>query len=245
MPSAATFVTRALRSLGVIEASETPSGEDLQAGFEALNELIDLWATQRWTIYVVTRTPYGLTANQATYTIGSGGAFNQARPLWIEGVSVIEDDTVANPVEIPCGPPLLLRAFQAIAQKLTTSTFPYAIYYDHNWAAGLGTITVFPVPTSSNAAVVLYTPTALAQFADQSTNYTFPPGYERAIRRNLAVALAPEFGRPLREDLKTGAEDDLAWIKRANYQPTEALFDPRLVGRGAAYNIRSDTGGGA
>jgi len=245
MPSANTIVTRALRSLGVIDASDTPSAEDMAAGFEALNEMIDGWATQRWTIFVVTRTVYALTASQAAYTIGSGGNFDQQRPLWIEGVSVIEDNTAAMPLEIPCGPPLLLAQFQRIAQKSATSTFPYAIYYDHAWAAGLGTITVYPVPTSSLAALVLYTPTALSQFADLTTVYTFPPGYGLAIRLNLAKVLAPEFGRQLRPDLKADADDALAWVKRANYQPTEAQFDPRLAPIwGSGYDIRTDTGGG-
>lgn len=95
------------------------------------------------------------------------------------------------------------------------------------------------VPTAP--AIVLYTPSALAQFTDQSTQYTFPPGYAKAIRYNLAVELAAEFGVEPSKTVSRQALLSLADVKRANFAPLEARFDAALVGRSGRYNIYTDT----
>lgn len=246
--TAENYITRALRSLGVIQATEVPDAESMQAGFELLNEMIDAWGTQRLTVFVVARTLFPLTAAQASYTIGTGGNFNIVRPVWITSCSIVPDDTVAIPLEIPCGPPLTIQQFQRIAQKLATNTYPYSIYYDHAWTAGLGTIQVYPVPTSSLASLVLYTPTALVRFADLVTDYTFPPGYEKAIRSNLSVVMMPDWNRlnnPIRiQFMKDEAVSSLADVKRANWQPVDLNVDAAMqYGPRRSFNVMTGEGG--
>lgn len=234
-------ITTALQKLGVLGAGETPSPEDAEVAFNELNNMIDEWATQRLTIAQATRAVENLTNGQASYTIGTGGDFNRQRPVWIDRISVIPDTTVDNPTEISIGVCLSLNQWQRIVQKATTSTFPQWAFYRQNWSAGLGTIDVYQVPTSSNAALVLYVPVALSEFADLTTDYTFAPGFRSAIENNLAVSVAPIFGRVPSSFVQRQAAQALGNVKRSNFQISEADFDASLSWNATVggWNIRT------
>lgn len=243
MPSANDFVTGAMRLLGVINAIDTPEPEDLAQGLTVLNEMIDEWGTQRRTVYTTTRNVHNLVANQASYTIGVGGDFNQARPLWIPSWGLIPLPAAAKPQEIPYGRPLGLEEYSRIPIKTTASAYPNRIYYDAGWTAGLGTVKVYPVPDSSTPDLVLYTPTALTEFADGTTNYTFPPGYRKAIRTKLTLELYPYYpSAELPPGLEKLATDAFANIKRANERHAEATIDAAFMGGsgGGNYDVYSD-----
>jgi len=133
-----------------------------------------------------------------------------------------------------------------VHQKGLTSTYPTAIYYDHNWVAtappvppppatapplalyGLGRVYLWPIPTGL-CQLVLYTPVALQEFATLDTDYLFPPGYRRFIRTNLAQEVASEYGKTLTSDQVMAARTAKAAIKRGNVRPVESRVDPALV----------------
>lgn len=233
MPSAADLITRSLGLLGVVEATETPGADDLALGLESLNGLIESWGLQRQTMHEVRREVFALTPSTATYTIGTGGAFNTARPLRIERCSVVVDG-----LEIPIGLPLTLSEIQGLSDRTSTAAWPTAVGYDYAFsAAGLGTITVFPTPTSA-CSLVLYLPKqGVTQFADASTNYVLPPGWARALRYALALELAPHYARQPDPQVQRQAALALAEIKRANFRLIDATFDPALSGRGGRFDI--------
>jgi hypothetical protein len=241
MPSANDFVTGALRLLGVVNAIDTPEPEDLVQGGIVLNEMIDEWATQRRTIYTTTRHVHNLVANQASYTIGVGGEFNQPRPLWIPHWALMPTPAVTPQQEIPYGRALDLEEYRRIPIKSTTSAYPNRIYYDAGWTAGLGTVKVYPVPDSSTPDIVLYTPTALTEFADATTDYTFPPGYRKAIRTKLTLELYPYYpSAELPPGLEKLATDAFANIKRANERHADAMIDAAFMsGGGGNWDIYS------
>ncbi|NCV71604.1 MAG: hypothetical protein EBW55_13090, partial [Betaproteobacteria bacterium] len=80
---------------------------------------------------------------------------------------------------------------QAHAQKTLQATYPGAWYYNPTFPTG--TLTCWPVPTSSTLQGVLYTPTPVAEFSALTDVVSLPPGYRRFLRTNLAVELAPTF----------------------------------------------------
>ena len=228
MSSANDFAGYALRLLNVIQPGEDPSAEDGQTAFDVLNRWVDWLGTQRQTIYFLTRTAHTLTASTASYTIGSGGTIDIARPVWLDHAGLVID-TGASPVtEVPIRV-LTEDEYQSWSQKALTSSLSGAVYYDHNWSAGLGRVYPLPIPDVGTTQLVLYTPTAITEFANQSTDYTFPPGYARAITYNLAgelTAYYPAATPP--PNLATLAADSLADVKRANFRPDHLVFDPSL-----------------
>jgi hypothetical protein len=58
------------------------------------------------------------------------------------------------------------------------------------WAQdGLSTVFLYPSPTGKT--IKLQTRIGVSAFADQSTDYTMPPGYKSGLGAMLAVKLAP------------------------------------------------------
>jgi hypothetical protein len=231
MPSANDFAASALKLLGVIDPTEDPSAEDGETAFDVLNRWIDGLGTQRHTIYFLQRTAHTLVSGTASYTIGINGTINIARPLWIDHANLILDTGAATPRESP------IRVLQDDEyanwpQKTFQSSYAGAIWYDHNWSSGLGRIYPLPIPNVGTTQLVIYTPTALTEFADQSTIYTFPPGYRRAIVYNLAMELSAHYpGATPPQTLPMLAETSLANIKKGNVRPSSVVIDPALTRR--------------
>ncbi len=238
--SALDFVSKAMKSLGLLDPGEVPEQSEAQDGLDLANEMIDDWGTQRRTMYFEAPNRYPLTSGKASYTIGVGGNFNQAHPAWIDRVSVIPNRTVAQPIEYPLGRPLTLPAYQSIPIKNLTAPYPFRVYYDQDWVAGLGTLYVLPIPNTSTADLILYCPTALSVFPDLSTTFTFLPGYARCISSNLALEIAADYGvKPPAAVIRT-AVPAFANIKRANMRFNQAEFDRALTNSPGRYNIYQD-----
>lgn len=233
------LIARSMRLMGYLSSGETPSGNDAQDALSALNDLIDAWKLERLFIFTIARTTKTLTSGTASYTIGSGGDINIDRPIWIDRATLIYDTSAATPSETP----LELftdQRWQEVRQKTLQSGLADGIFYDHGFTAGLGRIYPWPIPNTSTTQLVLYVPsTAVAAFADLTTDYTFPPGYSRMLRYNLAVEMAPEWGRevPLRVD--TTATSSLSAVKRANNRPRELKCGPEVLGRSGWFDIRT------
>ena len=233
------LVTRAMRTLGALDPVEVPTANEMANGFTTLNNMVAMWATEPLTIYTHARTVQALTANTTSYTIGSGGTINIARPLWIVGQKLIVDNTQSTVTEAPIAL-FDIQAWADIAQKSLTSTQPVGIYYDNNWVAGLARVWPWPVPSVSTTSLVLYTKTALIEFADQSTtDYTFPPGYEKALRYNLALELSAEFNIPVSQVVVMMAADSKGAIKRANSDTSVMMVDDALLSGGGRFNWRT------
>lgn len=232
------LITRALRLLQVIEPGETPDDDDALDALATLNELVDSWATDGTTILSTPRTQCNLVSGQASYTIGAGGDFNQVRPATYDfKASVIPDRTVTNPLEIPFDRILTVPEYQGIPVKSLTARFPDRLFYDHAYTAGLGRFYPWPVPNASVAALVLYLPTPLSQFADLSTSYSFAPGFLKALRYNLALELAPDFEKEAPANVVRLASQSLAKIQNANTHLTPLRCDAMFLSRAPKSNI--------
>lgn len=229
MASATDFGTRALQLLGVIDPTETPSAEDGAVAFAVLNDWMDALATQRQSIYTVARTTKALTSGTASYTIGVGGGISMARPLWIQNAGFVLDTTVTTPIEVPITV-FTDDQWAALTPKAQASSVVEGIYLDHGWVAGLSRLYVWPIPNVSTTQLVVYTPTALIEFADTSTDYTFPPGYKRAILYNLANELAPWYPATTPDPrIAAIAKESLAAVKRGNWRGSRVNVDPALA----------------
>jgi hypothetical protein len=216
------LVTASLQHLGVLQAGETPSSEDAAFALSRLNELLDQWATERLTIYQITRTTWTITSGDGSYTVGAGGDVNVARPIYLDHVNYIQDTTATTPLELQLQP-LDPDAYSKIPQKTLTAVYPTCWYYNPTYP--LGTLELWPVPTSAVLQGVLYHPTAVTQFAAIATTVTLPPGYFRCLVTNLGVEMAPAFGAPLNPVLIQAASDSKAAIKRANTRLMDLSVD--------------------
>lgn len=212
MATVSDLIAASLKRLRVLQAGEVPTADDQADAFLRLNAMVSSWALQRLTIYQIVRTTWTIVASQASYTVGSGGQVNIARPTApsaIDGIT-FQDTSVSPTFEYPAVSPMTEAQYRAVPQKAYTSPYPQGWYYAATYPTG--TLYPFPIPTSSTLQGVIYVPTAVPAFTALSDTITLPPGYELALQENLAVLLAPEWGVRTDPALVQSAREAKAWL---------------------------------
>lgn len=224
-----------MRLIGAIATGESPSAAEGKDGLTALNQLLDSWSNESLLIITKQREEFPLVVGQKIYTWGVGGDFNSERPQEIENALIQPPNN--NPVlEIPME--ILNKDQYAVtALKNLESSFPLSIYNDGDFPRS--NISVWPVPSAA-CVIAFYSWKPLGQLQSLSTEIEFPPGYLRALRYNLAVDLAPEFGRPLPPEVAEIATQSKAAIKRMNSNPLYMQVDSAITSSPAVYDWRSD-----
>ena len=210
----ADLLTAALKRINVIQAGEVPTADDQADAFLRLNDLMDAWQTERLTIPFSLATTFTIVSGTRDYTVGTGGTVNVLRPTGLTAVHFL-DNTFTPAVERNL-PVLSDAAWYAIPFKTLTNTLPTYAYYNPTYAAGLGTLSLWMVPTSSSLQGVVYAPSAVPTFTSVTDTILLPPGYRRFIRDNLAVELAPEWGAQVSPALVQSAVESKAAIKVIN-----------------------------
>lgn len=226
------IVTAALRELGVLAAGEVATADEANSGLEELNRLVDQWAGERLLIHRVTRTTWTISATQ-NYTVGTGGTVNVVRPVYLDHVNLI--DTSADPDQETPLTPLTDDGWAAITQKAATATQPTNWYYNPTFP--LGTLSLWPIPSSATLQGALYAPQQVSEFASLDEVISLPPGYRRMLVKNLARELAPSYGRALHPELKEEAIESKATVKRNNFRPSDLSFDAAVLGGSGSFDI--------
>lgn len=205
-------IKASLRLIGAIATGETPTAAEIGDGLEALNIMLGSWSDERLMVHVITEDTQALTSGTASYSIGTGGAMDTKRPIKIQSAFIREGDRDYH---------LRIRGeaeYNAISQKADTGT-PNLLYYSPGWTTG--TIYLHPTP-GSGLTLYLY---SLKMFAAKgggdlvtaiTSTVSFPPGYIRAIKYNLAIELAPEYGKSVPPAVLLGAVESKGSIKRIN-----------------------------
>ncbi|MGH9404405.1 MAG: hypothetical protein ACRD3D_01055 [Terriglobia bacterium] len=233
------LINSALRLVGATASGEGPTGDESKDSLAALNDMLDSWNTQRLAIYTVVRNVFSLVSGKGSYTYGTGGDFDAPRPPRIVRASLVINSNPSQPLELPI-PLLTLGQWQSEPVKDVQSSFPLEVYDDQGFP--FRTLAYWPIPVQAGNQAALYAWQALPQFADLTTDYEFPPGYARALRFNLAVDLAPEFGvQQVNPVVMKGAADSLAVVKVMNIRTEPMLCDAALLTRGGGiYNWLTD-----
>ena len=230
-------ITDSLKLLGVVAGHEVPTSAEQQDSFARLNELIDSWGTHADTMLVAHRELVPLVVGQPSYTIGPGGDVNAPRPMALDGAAIL----------LGTGPAAVERPVAVLDRSmyrgLRLKALPGALVQGV-WLTPTGSyaeLTVWPVPSAAQT-LVLYYLEPVAEFPDLVTPVSLAPGYAKALRTNLALELAPEFGRVVDPMLDRLAHESLADVKRVNWSQAELYLSgvPGVCG-GARYDMATDT----
>jgi len=237
MLTARQLITAALRLIGVVQQGENPTADDMAVVEQALNIMTDSWSNDRLAIFSVNPYNFSLIAGQQNYTLGPGGDWNITRPMNIEQAYVHYATNVgAQIIDLPMME-LNDAQWANIAVKSTTSTFPMRFYDNGNYP--LRTISFWPVPNQVQQ-VTLWLWQPLIDFASLDDPCSFPPGYERAFKYNLAVECAPEFGKQIPPEIAQVAIESLREIKNRN-NPVQVMMSPAGIrSKKSIYNWLTD-----
>jgi hypothetical protein len=237
MATAYDLIRSALRLVGVYATGEALQIDDATDSLVVLNDLIDSWNAARLTIFTTKSEDFPLIGGQQTYTMGPGGDFDTARPARIDAMSAILLFAPDNPVEVPIDMYSVDEWQLKVPVKATTGTFPQICYDTGDYP--LRSLNFWPIPNTTLNLVRIYSWAALAEPAALNTPIAFPPGYQRALRFNLAVDLAAEFGvANLPPVVAQVAIESKAVIKTMNVPDLGMQSD--LMAAPAGYNYKAD-----
>jgi hypothetical protein len=235
------LLSSSFRLIGVLASGETMPADEAADGLVVLNQMLDSWNTERLMIFTQLISEFPLVPGQQVYTLGAGGNFNIPRPSRIERMSIVNLANPAQPLELPMEM-LSDEDWQTVPVKVITSTLPLYVYDDG--AFPLRNLSFYPVPQST-VNTRIYSWSSLLQFPDLTTDVTFPPGYLKAIRYNLAVDLIAEYPGEYSQltvsSVTTQARETKAKLKRLNIPSVQSGIDGALVDPdGGYYDWRSD-----
>lgn len=224
--------------------------------------------TRSGNVATVTLTNHGYATGQTVTLSGAVPyAYNVTGPITVTGASTFTylvsgapttpatgaitafaESDATDVTEIPLGI-FTDDAWQALQIKTLTSTLPTNVYFNPTSTGGFATVRLWPIPTASTHALVLYRQMQLVSFTSLSAQYTAPEGAEEAIKYNLAVRLITPNGisAEVAADIREMARTSLGTYKRGNVKmadlPTDRAF---TMGRVGGYNILTGgyTGGG-
>lgn len=188
MSTALDLITDALKNLGVVSGTETPTADAAADGLTALNRMLDSWNTESLNIYTISAATYPLVQGQMIYQIGPTATdFVTTRPQKIKNANIILNTTPTTRIALTL---IDDDQWAAIKQQQVQSNIPQVLYNDGSWPNS--NLYLWGQP-AAGLSIELYTWQLLTSIANLTDDVSLPPGYEEAILYNLAVRLAPMF----------------------------------------------------
>lgn len=231
METAGDIINGSLRLLGVLAEGETPSAETSQDALRAMDQMIDSWNTERLSVFATQDQVFTWPAGQLSRTLGPSGDFVGDRPVLLEDSTYFRDPGTGISYGIKF---INQQQYNGIAVKTVTSTFPQVIFVNMTYPDI--EMYIYPRPTRALEWHFISVE-KLTQPATLNTNLTFPPGYLRAFRYNLACELAPEFGVEPSPQVQRIAMTSKRNLKRIN-NPDDIMSMPySIVATRQRFNI--------
>lgn len=181
----------------------SPDAEDMQLGLDVLNSMLSHWSSLSILIPYRTRETFTLVAGTGTYTIGSSGTLNTVRPITIDA-AVVKDSNSRQDLTI-----VDVTRWSWITDETVTG-LPSTLMYEPQ--VPLGMIRLGPTPGSAYT-LELWSTKPLTRFTALTTDDVLPDEFQEVIRTNLAMKLAPHFGKTAAQDTQRAAITGLNHLK--------------------------------
>jgi hypothetical protein len=225
--TATDIITQALRKLGVFE----PSAADLSRGLDALNVMLKSWSGRSLLTTAEVQESFVLTGGKASYTLGAAAGtpdFTTVKPISISSGFIRDQNNTDYPISI-----ISREEYNSFVSKSDTG-LPENVFYDPGIAQQanqLGTFYLYLTPDSTNTyTLYLAAEKPFTIFASLTDTYTFPDIYERAMIYNVAIELAPEYGKQLHPEVIASADESLDIIEAINSSNKRTIVDLGLPG---------------
>jgi len=226
------IIRNSLFDINVLAAGEPLPPDEGNDGLEVLRQMVSGWAGETLLIPAVNVVTKTFVDGESVYTIGiyPGGSppdthIETPRPERIL-TAFIRDNT---------GTDYFLESMDnatwaGISRKTNVSR-PSRYYLRKGWP--LDTIILESIPYDNEILhlEVVQPLEALLPMIGLTEEINLPPGYERALRLNLNLELAPRFGKDLGALLATQAVTSKKIIKRSNYRDLVSKIDIAISNR--------------
>jgi hypothetical protein len=229
--SAGDQINGALRLIGMLAEGETPSAATSQDALVAMNQMIDSWNTERLSVFSTQDQIFTWPASTQSRTLGPTGNFVGNRPVLLDDATYFRDaaTNVSYGIKI-----INQQQYNGIAVKTVTSTYPQVMWVNMTYPDI--EMYVYPVPLRP-LEWHFVSVEELTQPAVLATTLSFPPGYLRAFKYNLACEIAAEFGVEPSPQVQRIAMTSKRNLKRIN-NPDDVMAMPYgIVANRQRYNI--------
>jgi hypothetical protein len=214
MATVSDLIHSSMRLIGAIAAGETMETDELNDNFVSLNQLLSSWNTEGASLVGRKRTVLSIFSGNF-YGLSERPVKIDAASTSISGVdSALEIVDAAGWEAIP------------IPEKLNQSIFIRKLYCDYLFP--FSTVYIWPTPRLGGT-LELWSYSTMPAFATLSDTIVLPEGYEAGLRWNLAVHLAPEYGRPLDQVVMANAQNfkaSLVQLNSGNHMKSQAPAAP-------------------
>jgi hypothetical protein len=224
------IIQSALAAIGGWSPGE-PLDPNLETdAFQMLNDMLDMWSNEHLMVFYQSEIIQNI-AGATNWTIGlNGGQINVQRPLRINYAFVRISTSLAGVIDFPVKV-INLAQYYPIGLKQLPGAWARTLYYQPTMP--LGTLEFWPL--SAQGEIHIFADTQLVLFNTVNDNVVLPPGYNMALRWNLAELLMPSYGRndaAIMAKVEKFAASSKRWVKRTNATPPpEAQFDIALLNR--------------
>jgi len=202
------LIEDAFIELGILVAGQALAADDLSWATRKFNRLLKTLSVDSINLHVDISESFTTTSGVASYTIGTGGTFDTVRPNTITAAFI--RDSNGHDYALDIRP---INEYWNISEK-TTQDRPTKLFYAREFP--LGKIYLYFTPATTEALhIVSFKP--LTTYADIANDDVDIPGeYEQMLISNLAMSLAPRYGRQPTQELIDTAVRTLSDIKSDN-----------------------------
>lgn len=210
----ADIINEAIADIGASQAGQTISASAQNDAFLRLGQLLDSFSSDPLlALFEVIHNTFGLTQGTSSYFLGPGAGFVTPTPP----VRVTGGSTVSGNFRQP----MRLVSFDQFSKEAANprgvnATLPYLLAADTAYPNI--SLKVHEPPLTSGVTLELHYWQSLVQPTVVTSTVTLPPGFQRALVKNLAVSLYPQYAREKGVDpiLLKEAQDSLEVIRNLN-----------------------------
>jgi hypothetical protein len=196
-----------------------------------MNQMIDSWNTERLSVFSTQDQIFTWPASTQSRTLGPTGNFVGNRPILLDDSTYFRDAATNVSYGIKM---INQQQYNGIAVKTVTSTYPQVLWINMTYPDI--EMYVYPVPLRP-LEWHFVSVEELTQPAVLATTLSFPPGYLRAFKYNLACEIAAEFGVEPSPQVQRIAMTSKRNLKRIN-NPDDVMAMPYgIVANRQRYNI--------
>lgn len=228
------LIKEAYRKIGVVGQGVELTNDQLQQGVFNLNLIIDSWNVDGKMIYSEVIQQFPVSNGNISYTFGPGGDWDvPVRPANIQFASFVLTSNTPNlylPMRIISSAEWSSIQIEQIGTSIST-----VLYCDHNWP--LATVYVWPQSQSAQFIRLTYWNPLNSNLVSTDT-FSMPPAYARGLMLDLAMNLAPNYGKPIPGDIAAIVNGLKTQINDTNVEPRRLNYDIGTVS--GTYNVLTD-----
>jgi hypothetical protein len=183
------IIDEAAELLGIVSPAGMTNADDANSCLRTLNLMLSAWSSDEVSARAYVTETFPITGGIRQYTWGTGADWNSTRPMKVvtAGLQYVQNNNLIIPMEIGGS-----DHYQAFGDRLIVTGPPQFVFPDMLMPNAI--MNMYPIP-DQGYSVVVTSIKDLAGMTSLSTPFSIDSMYYQPMVYNLAVAMAPKFGK--------------------------------------------------